>query len=554
MKLLLNILWLILLYSSQIISQSAVPNDWYFGNPGETFNGISVYKAYSEFLKDKSLKPVVVAIIDSGIDIDHEDLKDNIWVNPGEIPENGIDDDKNGYIDDIHGWNFIGGPDGKNVGADSYEATRVFAMLKYKYENANPTTLNKKQKKEYDDYVKAKDIVEKELNKAKMSLSQLDMVEQKVMSALDELEKTISGKPFEQATLDSLDTRGNNHLTLAKNLSKEYLSIPDIKSIADIRALISEEISHDRQDPQKKVDFGYNVDFDPRKTIVQDNYNDTNQKFYGNNDVEGPDPLHGTHVGGIIGAIRNNNLGNDGIAPKVKLMSVRAVPDGDERDKDVANAIRYAVDNGATVINMSFGKGFSPEKHIVDEAVQYAAKKDVLLVHAAGNAGDNNDKTATFPNDTYGKKSGFICKKNKTAKNWVTVGALNYKKGASMVAPFSNYGITEVDIFSPGMMIFSTMPNNAYAPLQGTSMAAPVVAGIAATIRSVYPTLTAEQVKDVLINSVTKINEEVTMPGSSGEKVPFSKLCVSGGIVNMLKALEYASTIKGKKKIKEVKV
>lgn len=552
MRYLFNVI-LFLAYSFQSIGQTSVPTDWFFGNPGETYNGISVQKAYIEILKNKTPKSVVVAVIDSGIDIDHEDLKDNIWINPGEIPGNGIDDDKNGYVDDVHGWSFLGNADGQNVSQDSYEATRVFATLRYKYENANPANLNKKQKAEYDDYVKAKEIVEKETNKAKMNLSQLDMVEQKVMSSLDELEKSIAGRPFDKNTLDSLNTDGNYLLTLAKNLSVEYLTDPNITSIADIKSIITEEIAQDRRDPSNKVNISYNPDFDPRKTIVKDNYADPYEKYYGNNDVEGPDPLHGTHVGGIIGAMRNNGLGSDGITPNVKLMSVRAVPDGDERDKDVANAIRYAVDNGASVINMSFGKGFSPEKSVVDEAVQYAAKKDVLLVHAAGNAGDNNDATPTFPNDTYQKKSGFLCKKHKTANNWVTVGALSYKKGINTIAPFSNYGLFQVDLFAPGMMIYSTTPDNGYTPLQGTSMAAPVVAGVAATIRSVYPSLTAEQVKEILVHSVTKVNEEVIIPGTTGDKAPFSKLCVSGGIVNLYKALEYASTVKGKKKIKEVK-
>ena len=234
-------------------------------------------------------------------------------------------------------------------------------------------------------------------------------------------------------------------------------------------------------------------------------------------------------------------------------MSVRAVPDGDERDKDVANAIRYAVDNGASIINMSFGKGFGTHKNLVDEAVKYAAKKDVLLVHAAGNSSQDNDKTTNFPNSTFEKKSGFLCKKHKRAKNWIEVGALNYKKGEDSPAPFSNYGAKDVDLFAPGMRIYSTMPNNEYANLQGTSMASPVVAGVAAVIRSVYPALTAEQVKEALMISITPITDEVKLPGSRTEKISFSKLSVTGGTVNLEKALMAASKMKGKNKIKEVK-
>lgn len=236
-------------------------------------------------------------------------------------------------------------------------------------------------------------------------------------------------------------------------------------------------------------------------------------------------------------------------------MSVRAVPDGDERDKDVANAIRYAVDNGASVINMSFGKGFGTHKYLVDEAVKYAAKKDVLLVHAAGNSGDNNDVTVNYPNANFEKKSGFLfCKKQKRAENWIEVGALNFAGGENAAAPFSNYGLKEVDLFAPGMQIYSTLPNDNYEFLQGTSMASPVVAGVAAMIRSVYPALTAKQVKEAIVKSVTPLTQEVKIPGSPTEKTSFSKLSASGGVVNLDKALRYAAAMKGKKKVKEVKV
>lgn len=551
MKTFFNVLTFILFSLAMGYGQMQVPNDWYYGSPGEGYNGISMRKAYSDFLKDKKTKTVVVAVIDSGIDIEHEDLADNIWTNPGEIPGNGVDDDKNGYVDDIHGWNFIGGPDGQNVGPDTYEATRVYGSLKYKYENANPATLSKAQKMEYDTYLKAKETVDKEIEKAKTGLKQLDNVETRVMNSMDVLDKALNGRALTLANLDSLDAASSMEMAMGKNIASQYLANPEVKTVDDLRKLIVEELSEDRKSYQNKLDFAYNPDFDPRKTIVKDNYNDPTERYYGNNDVEGPDPLHGTHVGGIIGAVRNNDIGMDGVAPNVKLMSVRAVPDGDERDKDVANAIRYAVDNGAQVINMSFGKGFGTHKHLVDEAVKYAAKKDVLLVHAAGNSGQNNDLITNYPNANFEKKSGFLCKKSKRAQNWIEVGALNYKSGEDAPAPFSNYGIKEVDLFAPGMKIYSTMPNNEYAPLQGTSMASPVVAGVAATIRSVYPSLTAGQVKEAILKSVTPISDTVKVPGSKTDKVSFSKLSVTGGVVNLDKALMYASTLKGKKKLKK---
>jgi cell wall-associated protease len=534
-------------------AQTPTPNDWYYGNPGEGYNGISMQKAYQEFLKDKKTKTVIVAIIDSGIDIEHEDLAANIWVNPGEIPNNGIDDDKNGYIDDIHGWNFIGGPNGKNVGPDSYEATRVYGSLKYKYDKAIPSNLNKKDKAEYETYVRAKETVDKEIEKAKGSLQKLDNVEMKVMAAFDALAIALGDNSFTSENVNTIETGDSQELTMAKTLALQYLTDSELKDVPQLKEKIKDELNEDRKNYQNKLDFAYNVDFDPRKTIVKDNYNDPTEKYYGNNDVEGPDPLHGTHVGGIVGAVRNNEIGMDGVASNVKLMSVRAVPDGDERDKDVANAIRYAVDNGASVINMSFGKGFGTHKYLVDEAVKYAADKDVLLVHAAGNSGQDNDVTPNFPNSTFEKKSGFLCKKHKMAKNWIEVGALNYKDGEDAPAPFSNYGQKGVDLFAPGMKIYSTMPNNEYAPLQGTSMAAPVVAGVAATIRSVYPSLTADQVKEAILKTVTPLSQVVKLPGSKTDKVSFTKLSTTGGTVNLDKALQYASKMKGKKKVKEIK-
>jgi subtilisin family serine protease len=553
MKNIFNVLVIFSISFSFALGQAAIPNDWYYGNPGEGYNGISMKKAYSEFLKDKKTKTVIVAIIDSGVDIEHVDLVDNIWVNSGEIPNNGIDDDKNGYVDDVHGWNFIGGPDGKNVGPDTYEATRVYGALKYKYDKADPTKLNKTQKKEYDEYIRAKENVESEIEKAKGNITQLETIESKVMSALDELEKAIDGKKFELSTIENLETTDNQPLTMAKNIAMQYLSSSDVTTIDGIKETIKGEIENDKKGAQDKLKYAFNPDFDPRKTIVKDNYDDPYEKYYGNNDVEGPDPMHGTHVAGIVGAVRNNNIGMDGIAQNVKIMSVRAVPDGDERDKDVANAIRYAVDNGASVINMSFGKGFGTHKNLVDEAVKYAAKKDVLLVHAAGNSAQDNDNTLNFPNAKYEKKTGFICKKQRKAKNWIEVGALSYKQGEDTPAPFSNYGAMEVDVFAPGMKIYSTMPNNEYAPLQGTSMASPVVAGVAATIRSVFPALTAEQVKEVIESSVTPLTYDVKVPGSKTDKVSFSKLSKTGGTVNLEKALMVASKMKGKKKIKDIK-
>ena len=294
--------------------------------------------------------------------------------------------------------------------------------------------------------------------------------------------------------------------------------------------------------------FYYNPDIDVRPT-VGDNYGDSYEKYYGNNDVKGPDASHGTHVAGLIAASRNNGKGMDGIADNVQIMAIRCVPNGDERDKDVANSIIYAVDNGASIINMSFGKGYSWDKAAVDKAIKYAKKNDVLLVHAAGNSHQNNDVDNNFPNDKYAKKGLFGPKK---ASNWLEIGALSWKSGEDSPASFSNYGKENVDLFAPGVDVYSTMPDGEYAPMSGTSMASPVAAGVAALIRSYYPDLSAKQVKEVMMEStvLSKDMEKVKLPGGEGKMVPFSDLCVTGGTISAYEAVQNAGKKKGKRKKK----
>ena len=339
-------------------------------------------------------------------------------------------------------------------------------------------------------------------------------------------------------------------LTMSKGImSKLVESVGDQESVAKMREDLDEQLKSEIERYEGKAKFQYNPDLDTRKDIVKDDYANPDDRNYGNSDVKGPDAFHGTHVAGIIGAIRDNNKGIKGVADNVRIMSVRCVPDGDERDKDVANAIRYAVDNGATVVNMSFGKSYSWDKNAVDRAVKYAADHDVLLVHAAGNDAKNNDTDHTnFPTPNFERKSlwqRWFGKKRAT--NWIEVGALSWKTEDKSVAGFSNYGQTNVDVFSPGVDIYSTAPDGKYQNASGTSMASPVTAGVAAMIRSYFPELTAEQVKECIENSVVKQNYQVKKPGSE-EKVPFSTLSRTGGTVNAFKAVQLAGQMKGKKK------
>ncbi len=536
LKSLLFAFCLTLTFASQAQLSAPTENWQHLDKMEDGVMGVSTDKVYSELLKGKTSTPVIVAVIDGGVDPLHEDLKDVMWKNPGEIAGNGIDDDGNGYVDDVFGWNFIGGKDGKNVHQDQLEITRLYVKLDAKYKNADRDKLSKKEKKEYDQYKEfEKTITEKQQESAANAGLYGSM-----LNAISSVEKAIGKEDIQPEDLEDFES-DDPTITRSAQIMQSMLSQGG--TVKDLKDQLQQAVDYF----SSQADYNYNPDLKVRH-IVGDNYDDVSERYYGNNDVKGPDASHGTHVAGIIGAKRGNNIGMDGVADNVKIMAVRCVPDGDERDKDVANSIIYAVDNGASVINMSFGKGYSWDKKAVDKAVKYAMKKDVLLVHAAGNSHQNNDNTDNFPNDQFEKRGLFGPKK---AKNWIEVGALSWKDGEDMAATFSNYGKENVDLFAPGVDIFSTFPDDEYNAISGTSMASPVVAGVAALIRSYYPELTAEQVKDVLMsNTVMTKNAKVKLPGGEGKVVPFTDLCITGGVVNAYEAVKAASKVKGKKKIK----
>src|SRR5690606_8189838 len=389
----------------------------------DKLQGVSADRVYNTLLKDKPSRTVIVAVLDSGVDVFHEDLKDVVWINEGEIPDNGIDDDKNGYVDDVYGWNFIGGKEG-NVNEDTYELTREYVRLKAKYENVDEKKLPKKSQSEYAQYKDIKSKFEKRAEEATQQYNMYNTIYTNISFGNDTLKQILS---VDKITAAMLDTLKSSSPVVA--FSKNAISIifqnfgPDV-DVDEVLEDLKGAVDYYRV----QALYGYNLEFDSR-AIVGDNYNDMNEKYYGNNDVKGPDAEHGTHVAGIIAANRKNDVGMRGIADNVKIMAVRAVPNGDERDKDVANAIRYAVDNGAHIINMSFGKSYSPQKEVVDKAVKYAESKGVLLVHAAGNDGDDIDTKNNFPTRFYSD--------GKEAKTWIEVGASSYGADENFVASFS---------------------------------------------------------------------------------------------------------------------
>jgi len=532
------------LLSSVLFAQKDdVPKGWHMLDKATTgYYGLSVDKAYS-FVKSKNLKSktVIVAVIDSGIDTLHEDLKSVLWKNPGEIPGNGIDDDKNGYVDDIYGWNFIGGNDGKNVEQDSYEAARVYHKFKTKFEGkeVDPSTLRKEEAFQYEMWKRSEKEITGGSKDSGLELIFMKRAYTNCVKSDSILRKAMSKEKFTGKELGEYEPT-DAEVKKAKNTLFSLMSGNDALETTNEEFL--EGFGDYVAGEEKKASAGSTPPKAYRADVVKDNYDDFNDKFYGNNDVmvSNKSALHGTHVSGIIAASRGNDKGMDGVADNVKIMSLRAVPDGDEHDKDIALAIRYAADNGAKVINMSFGKGFSPEKNWVDEAVKYAESKGVLLVHAAGNDAKNIDTTFNYPTPVNldGTRPG----------NWLTVGASGDPKAGGITASFSNYGKNEVDVFAPGVKIYSTVPGvNTYQNLQGTSMASPVVAGLAAFILEYYPTLSPAQVKMVIEKSSTPLNEKVKNP-ETDEMVSLSEISKSGGLVNAYEAVKLASTIKGERK------
>ncbi|SDW13767.1 Subtilase family protein [Lutibacter oricola] len=480
----------------------------------DTVPGMSLAKAY-KFIEGKESTQVIVGVIDSGIDIEHEDLKNVLWTNPKEIAGNNIDDDKNGYVDDVYGWNFLGGD---SVDApEQLEITRLYAKAKKRFEGKTLETVSADEKADFEMFKKYEKGYEASSKRFFGTMTRLKQIEENYTA----VKKFLGKDKIELKDLQAVKT-GDKKL---------QAQIGDVLSMFN-RGL-TEDAFNEYYDSQKK-NKNYSLDFDGR-AIVGDNPNDINDVVYGNGNVIGSKDVesHGTHVSGIILAERGNGIGLDGVANNAVLMSVRAVPDGDERDKDVALAIRYAVDNGAKVINMSFGKSWSPNPEWVFDAFKYAEKHDVLLVHAAGNDHKDIDVKENWPNDTNDKI-------NELCDNVLTIGAMSSSYNENIPATFSNYGARNVDIFAPGVQIYSTVPKNEYARYNGTSMASPEAAGVATLIRSYYPELSASQVKHIIMNSGTEIDMDVLLPGGDGKKVKFSSLSVSGKVVNAYNALVLA--------------
>lgn len=481
----------------------------------DTIPGMSVDKAYNEVIKNKKGKTVVVAVLDSGMDLEHEDLQGVLWTNTDEIPNNGKDDDGNGYVDDIHGYNFLG---------DSYnEQLEYVRMLRLGIGDAS-------------ERAEARLLLDKEYPEAVQNKQQYEQIFQVVKGA-DQLVKTELGKEdYTKEDLLSIEPKTTQMEQSVAVLTQMFTYGDSIPEVLD-------ELQEGIKYFSEQANYNLNKDFNGRAPVGDDPYDITDIPYGNGNPKNIVDTeSHGTHVAGIIAAKRNNGIGMDGVAQNVEIMSIRAVPNGDEYDKDIALGIRYAVDNGASIINCSFGKSFSPKAEWVYNAIKYAASKDVLIVHAAGNDGEDLEipENRNYPNDDMESDQEFV-------DNMITVGALSSSYGSEMVASFSNYGNQRVDVFAPGAEIYSTMPNSEYEFQGGTSMAAPAVAGVAALIRSFHPDLSASQVKSIIMQSGLRTKRSVIVAGDETKATTFDKISKSGKMVNAYNALILANNIsKGK--------
>ncbi|GAA4923241.1 S8 family serine peptidase [Mucilaginibacter defluvii] len=513
-----------------------LPKNWHLLDlKTDGYFGISLTPAY-ELIKGKKSKTVIVATIDSGIDTAQKDLTSVLWVNPKEKAANGKDDDKNGYTDDVHGWNFLGGPGGKADYTETTEEVREYNRLKGKY--AIITAANATDKKEFAYWQKVKATHDTTVAKAKTETDQLSPVLNVLMATSGyikrELKLNAEGS-FKKGDLEKI-TSANDTIMQSKAI---WQSIFTQQGGDDDAAGVIKELS----EYLTKLNNDINPDLTSRQRIVGDNPDVWDTKPYGSNILKFPDASHGTGVAGLIGAVRNNSYGIDGVADNVRLMGIKAVPNGDEYDKDIAKAIRYAVDNGAQIINMSFGKKLSPHKKWVDEAFKYAASKDVLLVQAAGNDNQDVDAKPQFPNDTF--EDGSVTDMD----NVIVVGASAAKNDQELAGSFSNYGKKNVDVFAPGVKVTSIDKDAEFNTADGTSFASPITAGVAALVLEYYPKLSAKQLKQVILQSAAPLNGTMVLkPGSKTDKVDFTTLSKTGGIVNAQKALEIAATLKGERK------
>jgi cell wall-associated protease len=509
----------------------------------DSIAGISLDK-WSRLNKKKTKNnTIIVAVVDTQIDLKHEDLQGQIWTNLKEIPDNGIDDDKNGYIDDTKGWSFTGNKSGGYVVWGNFEYVRIVRESEILYKDKTESQITAQELSNYKEYLRAQKILKTETIYYKNWLKSLNYSVLTYPIAKDSLKHYF---PKEDYTYQQLDSMYNKYKINDKTFRQRRedgdwdigAMIGFIKARLDFNEHSLEDVKENETQADSILNKNLNINFNER-TSIGDNPKIL-EKGYGNNNVSNKKPDHRsiqdhcTKVSGIIAANRENNIGIKGIANNTRIMPLSISFSGDEHDKDIAMAVRYAVDNGAKIINMSFGKEFSLKKEWVFEAFKYAEEHNVLLVHCSGNNYFNVDKNPYYPSDNNFDGTKEVC------SNFINVGSISSRLDSTFVSAFSNYGKQNVDLFAPGEEIYTTAAGNAYKSDSGTSLAGPMVSGTAALIWSYYPNLTAAQVKQIIMDSGTAYDLEVLVPGTTDKKVPFSELSKSGKVLNVYSAMQLA--------------
>jgi len=500
----------------------------------DTIPGIGLDKVYTDLIPDKTGDTITVAIIDMEVDIEHEDLKDNIWHNTKEIPDNNRDDDDNGYTDDIHGWNFLGNLKGENNVYVNYEYTRILKTYDSLFNNKEIDTILETNRKIYQTYKRAQKKYKERLDFANNEVKNANYILSTYTNAKKVLMPYFPEKDYSLVKLDSL----KNSIGKSDKEIMDYLVILTdflTYNLNEKWTLENKRVADERID--KLLNKYYND-----RSITGDDPNNIEDIAYGNPYVSmNADFLdHGTLVAGVIAANRTNAIGAKGVTDLVKIMPLCISAYGDEHDKDMALAIRYAVANGAKIINISSSKEFSLHQDWVTAAIRYAAEKDVLIVTSAGNDGYDLDEP-----DIYNYPDDTDAQGNEVVDTFIKVSSSGYTLDKNLKHISSSYGKKEVDIFAPGEEIYTTNPSNTYGSNNGTSFAAPIVAGVAALIRSYYPSLSAAEVKDILMKSGTAYHIDIEIEQEDGSKklVPFSELSKSGKIVNAYNAMILAEKL-----------
>lgn len=529
-----NLLYVLVFFLSiNLSAQDSKPENfkkhinWWMKEKNDSLASSDILKLFNRLsprLKTTKQK-VVIAVLDADVDIYHKRFKDFLWLNKYETAKDSLDNDNNGYIDDLHGWNFLGTKkDGSSLEFTLIEETRILR----KFSKEEITQLYKEGSIlfSYDSVKKSYDNIKKSLIE---KISPYKAAEAGYVFCMDTLRKTFQHKKLNLEIINTLQSKDTIVMQPCINYVKQMYE--DDYPFDEF----TEYLNYNR----KALKTCLNLNYDNRVLVGDDIY-DICDSQYGSPifSTITPKMEHGTEVSGVIINALTSIQDNYKISLPIKIMPSCITGNGDPTDKDTALAIRYAVDNGAKVINLSQTKSFSINKKFVDKALKYAEKKDVLIVKSAGNEGLNLDEVLRFPNDNNKKGEEFI-------DNMIVVSGSTKFTNKNIFDSDYNYGKKNVDVFAPGIDISTFSPSNNYTESSGTSYSAPIVATIAALLRSYFPNLSAKQVKQILMDSGTSYNVNIPFKQKDGSEkmIPFSELSKSGKVVNAYNAFIMAEKI-----------